>query len=60
MADRWISDKELWRQQQDWMYAQKYRDLRKEIIAWFNKNPDITPPTKIVEIMKWRRRKRKE
>ena len=38
--------------------ARNYWDLRKELIKWFNANPDITPPDYIMEIMDWKRRKK--
>ena len=59
MTYRFVSDQERSRQRSESRDAQRYWKLRKEIIKWFNENPDITPPTRIVEIMEWKRRKRK-
>ena len=59
MTYRFVSSQEQSRQLAEWRDAQRYGKLRKELIKWFNENPDITPPPHIIEIMGWKRRKRK-
>ena len=60
MTYRFVSSQERSRQVEEWKAARKYWDIREELIKWFNENPDITPPAKIIEIMNWKRRKKKE
>ena len=57
MTYRFVSDQEHSRQLAEWRDAQRYWNLRKELMKWFRENPDIKPPTRIVEIMEWKRRK---
>ena len=59
MTYRFVSSQEQSRQLEEWKCARKYWDLRKALIKWFNENPDITPPPHIIEIMNWKRRKKK-
>ena len=55
---RFVSANKRSREVQESSDARRYWDLRKELIKWFNANPDITPPPYIVEIMNWKRRKK--
>lgn len=59
MTYRFVSSQERSRQVADRSDSRRYWDLRKELIKWFNENPDITPPAEIMEIMNWKRRKKK-
>jgi len=55
---RFVSSQQRSDEVQNASDARRYWDLRKELIKWFNANPDITPPAYIVEIMEWKRRKK--
>lgn len=55
---RFVSDHERQADLDNWHDARTYAQLRKQLIKWFNENPDITPPDHIVETMNWKRRKK--
>lgn len=48
---RFVSDHERQADLDNWHDARTYAQLRKQLIKWFNENPDITPPDHIVETM---------